>query len=78
MRSDMTKPIRITVDLSPAAYGRLGKLSALCGSATNAQTVRMALQAYEYIATMLAGGGKLQKPNADGTTETLVIPRLQR
>lgn len=67
------KPIRITVDLSPAFYDRLERIEGLTGAASKAEVVREALQLYEYLVTRTVAGAEFQVIEKNKERKTLVI-----
>ena len=65
--------IRLTLDISPAFYARLEKLSTLVDVKTKTDLIRQALQLYEYMAKKTASGHTFRLVGRDGREENLVF-----
>jgi len=67
------RKVRITVDLSPALYARLERLTELLGTETKATVIRDALRLLEYVAEETADGRRFFREAPNGDKEALVF-----
>jgi metal-responsive CopG/Arc/MetJ family transcriptional regulator len=67
------RKIRITVDLSPALFERLERLTDLLGAESKATVVRDALRLLEYVAEQTAEGRRFFRDTPTGEKEALVF-----
>jgi metal-responsive CopG/Arc/MetJ family transcriptional regulator len=67
------RKIRITVDLSPALFERLGRLTELMGAESKATVIRDALRLLEYVAEQTAEGHRFFRETPTGEKEALVF-----
>jgi Arc/MetJ-type ribon-helix-helix transcriptional regulator len=67
------RKVRITVDLSPALYARLERLTELLGAETKATVIRDALRLLEYVAEETADGRRFFREAPNGDKEALVF-----
>jgi len=67
------RKVRITVDLSPALYARLERLTDLLGAETKATVVRDALRLLEYVAEETADGRRFFREAPNGDKEALIF-----
>lgn len=67
------RKVRITVDLSPALFERLERLTDLLGAESKATVVRDALRLLEYVAEQTAEGRRFFRETPDGEKEALVF-----
>lgn len=74
MSSSSKEPkVRVTVDLSPALYERLERLTELVGAESKATVIRDALRLLEYIAQETAAGSRFLRESSGGEKEALVF-----
>lgn len=67
------RKVRITVDLSPALFDRLERLTELLGAESKATVIRDALRLLEYVAEQTAEGGRFFREAPNGEKEALVF-----
>ena len=67
---------RVTVDMSPEFYERFEELEELVGSASKAELIRQALQAYDYLARRQGAGWRFRVVSEDGDEENPVFVPL--
>jgi len=67
------RKIRITVDLSPALFERLERLTELMGAESKATVIRDALRLLEYVAEQTAEGHRFFRETPAGEKEALVF-----
>ncbi len=67
------RKVRITVDLSPALYERLERLTELLGAESKATVIRDALRLLEYLAEETSDGRRFFRQAPGGEKEALVF-----
>jgi metal-responsive CopG/Arc/MetJ family transcriptional regulator len=67
------RKIRITVDLSPALFERLDRLTILLGAESKATVIRDALRLLEYLAEETSQGRRFFRERPSGEKEALVF-----
>ena len=67
------KKVRVTLDLSQEANQRIEDLTALVDGNSKADTIRQALQVYEFLAQKVAFGYGFKMVSPDGTETQIVI-----
>jgi hypothetical protein len=72
-KPEISKKVRITLDLSPQFYSRLEELERRTDADSKAHLLRQALQLYEYIITKTLEGYSFRAVSKDGSEETLVF-----
>ncbi len=74
MSSTTKEPkVRVTVDLSPALFDRLERLTELVGAESKATVIRDALRLLEYVAQETAAGSRFLRESANGEKEAIVF-----
>lgn len=68
--------VRVTVDMSPEFYERFEELEELVGSASKAELIRQALQAYDYLARRQGAGWHFTAVSESGEEESPVFVPL--